>query len=83
MTSTVGALVWVTLAAGLVCACGGSKAPAPEGKAVRPQSAMMPDSMPKTMPAARAKPAGPLRDSAFGPRFTVDSAGKVVPIKRP
>jgi hypothetical protein len=25
----------------------------------------------------------PLRDSAFGPKFTVDSAGKVKPIKKP
>jgi hypothetical protein len=25
----------------------------------------------------------PLRDSAFGPKFKVDSNGKVIPIKRP
>lgn len=31
--------------------------------------------------AATKKAEGPLRDSAFGPKFTVDSNGKVTPIK--
>jgi hypothetical protein len=31
---------------------------------------------------ATKKAEGPLRDSAFGPKFTVDSTGKVTPIKK-
>lgn len=77
--------------------CGGAEEPpSSETKApAPPQAAMMPDSMmPKaadsgisgTMtPAGKAAmaPPPPLRDSAFGPKFAVDSTGKVTPIKPP
>jgi len=58
-----------------------------------PQDAMMPDSMKERMADTASKsgapsPTGqkaerPLRDSAYGPSFKIDSAGKVTPIKRP
>jgi hypothetical protein len=34
-------------------------------------------------PAASPSDSVPLHDSAFGPKFTMDSTGKIVPIKRP
>ena len=76
-------------------ACGGDK-PAAAGDATAapmPQDAMMPDSMKERMADTASKsgapsPTGqkaerPLRDSAYGPSFKIDSAGKVTPIKRP
>jgi hypothetical protein len=36
-----------------------------------------------TATKAATKGEGPLRDSAFGPKYTVDEKGKVTPIKKP
>jgi hypothetical protein len=76
-----------------VAACGGEKAapPAesPPPATPMPQEAMMPDSMKSRMADSASKASGatktegPLRDSAYGPSFKIDSAGKVTPIKRP
>lgn len=41
---------------------------------------MMADTTPTK---AATKGEGPLRDSAFGPKYTVDEKGKVTPIKKP
>lgn len=81
----------------LAAACGGAKAPPPESTSTPPAGAVTPaapdsaavvpgaevkaDTAKK--PGTPAKAEGPLRDSAFGPKFAVDSTGKVVPIKKP
>jgi len=36
----------------------------------------------KNADSARRAPPGPRRDSAFGPKFGVDSTGKVTPLKK-
>jgi hypothetical protein len=77
---------------------GEKPAPQAETKAPEPAPAMSTKTDSAAMPAtdtmkpmkgdtaakkAGAKKAeGPLRDSAFGPMYTVDSTGKVVPIKK-
>jgi hypothetical protein len=89
---------WMVACAILATACGGEKpAPQAETKAPKPAPAMSTKtdsvSMPKTdtmkpmkadtaAKTAAKKAEGPLRDSAFGPKYTVDSNGKVVPIKK-
>ena len=79
------------IVAGLVAvvACGGDKARRPETPPVQARRAMPPDSAAQVA-ADSAKPGmapkkgeGPLRDSAVGPKFSVDSNGKVTPIKKP
>lgn len=53
-------------------------APATVGPSVTPGGAA-----PPPPPPPLGAGVTPLRDSAFGPRFKVDSTGKVIPIKRP
>ncbi|MDA1080131.1 MAG: hypothetical protein O2973_00420 [Gemmatimonadetes bacterium] len=80
-------------------ACGGNKAPAADAASASPptpsavvlDSTMMPTA--DTAAPAGSKSATPTksnsagdgerRDSAFGPKFAVDSTGKVTPIKPP
>ena len=58
-------------------------APAPE-MTVRPADPVVKQKADSTKPAAPIRKADDrLRDSAFGPKFTVDSNGKVRPLKRP
>jgi hypothetical protein len=82
----------------LMAACGGEKSqPKTETKAdALPQQPTPPPtptiSDASTKAADTLKPSksdtltkkaeGPLRDSAFGPKYTVDSTGKVTPIKK-
>lgn len=90
---------WTAIAglAVLASACGGSKeAPAASDAAPPAVAETLPvPPAPDSMKAPSGTAAAPnpqvppgtdpklLRDSAFGPKFTVDSNGKVVPIKRP
>lgn len=89
---------WTSIAAaGLVAsACTAKEVPPAESAAPPTVAETLPvppatDSM-KQAPGMSAAPKAQvpsgtdpklLRDSAFGPKFTVDSNGKVVPIKRP
>ncbi len=78
-----------------VVACGGDKAAPADAAASMPttEAAMASDSVMQsatdTVRNSAAKAGSkvadqpPLRDSAFGPKFMVDSTGKVTPIKRP
>ncbi|HVZ49116.1 MAG TPA: hypothetical protein VG916_10055, partial [Gemmatimonadaceae bacterium] len=54
--------------------------PMPDGSAMMPTGK---DSVALMERKKALRDSTPLRDSAFGPKFTVDSTGKVVPIKRP
>ena len=75
-------------------ACGGAKEKQPEAASAPPPAAPpsaavdstanapIVDSTTKAV-AARKKAEGPLRDSAAGPKFSVDSNGKVTPIPPP
>jgi hypothetical protein len=85
-------IVLVIPAAALFAACGGNDAKAPEpASTAEPKAPAVTDSMPgapalkgdSAKPSGGAKAEGPLRDSAFGPKFAVDSTGKAVPIKKP
>jgi hypothetical protein len=85
-------IVLIFPAAALFAACGGNDARAPEpAPTAEPKAPAVTDSMPgapaprgdSARPTGGAKAEGPLRDSAFGPKFAVDSTGKVVPIKKP
>ncbi len=80
-----------------VAGCSGAKAPGPESAPAQPaveatpalqQGAEGAARAPSLADTARKRTAPPtgdgrLRDSAFGPKFGVDSTGKVVPVKRP
>ncbi|MCC7195914.1 MAG: hypothetical protein IT356_10190 [Gemmatimonadaceae bacterium] len=81
-----------------VAGCSGAKAPGPESAPAQPAAEAMPapqqgaaegaapaPAPADTAPKRAAPPTGDerLRDSAFGPKFAVDSTGKVVPVKRP
>lgn len=70
------------------------KAPPAEEKPANPAPVATPASAPTdstgvkaatdtTATKAATKGEGPLRDSAFGPKYTVDEKGKVTPIKKP
>lgn len=71
------------------------KAPPAEEKPANPAPVATPASSPTdsttgvkaatdtTATKAATKGEGPLRDSAFGPKYTVDEKGKVTPIKKP
>ena len=76
-------------------ACGGEKPQSADSTpkaAPQVQPAPNPSDTLKPATGAPAKPKGdstgtkkaegPLRDSAFGPKFTVDSTGKATPIKK-
>jgi hypothetical protein len=95
MIRSIRFVVVATLAA---AACGGEKAqsadstPKSEPKlqaspnptdTLKPATSAADPSKPKADSTGAKKAAGPLRDSAFGPKFTVDSAGKVKAIKKP
>ena len=76
--------------AGATCACSaGEKAPQP-GQAAADSAAHAAVDTVKPLPAldsaARRKKAAiddRLRDSSFGPKFEVDSSGRLRPIKKP
>jgi hypothetical protein len=87
--------VFVAAATVLAAACGGTKSESqPETKAEAkadsaatpaPAQTMAADTLnpPKADSAAKQQAAGPLRDSAFGPKYQVDEkTGKVTPIKK-
>ena len=85
LTLTIGAIL-------VTAACGGGEkpeaAPLPSAEAAMASDSVMQsatDTVRNTAAKAGSKVADqpPLRDSAFGPKFMVDSTGKVTPIKRP
>ena len=57
--------------------------PAPADSVVRVPRAARPAADPAKPAAQPKKGEEPLRDSAYGPKFKVDSMGKVTPIKKP
>ena len=79
------------IVAGIVtaAACGGDKARQPETPPVQTLRAVPPDSAAQAVPDSAKPGVAPrksddrLRDSAFGPKFSVDSNGKVRAIKKP